>query len=70
MLGVTVSITSPARTVIECSRYRKKVGCDVALESRKDALQQRHTTVSELTRVAKACRISTVIKPYLEAVLA
>ena len=33
MLGVPVSITSPARTVVDCFRYRNKVGIDVAMEA-------------------------------------
>jgi predicted transcriptional regulator of viral defense system len=68
--GVTVRITSPARTVVDCFRYRNKLGLDVALEALKDAIQQRRTTVDAITRAAEFCRAGTVIKPYLEAVLA
>ena len=31
VLGVPIRLTSPARTVVDCFRYRKKIGLDVAL---------------------------------------
>ena len=67
--GVAVSITSPARTIVDCFRYRNKIGLDVALEALKDALRRRRATVSEITRAAQVCRVSTVVQPYLEATL-
>ena len=70
MLGVSVSITSPARTVVDCFRYRNKVGIDVAMEALRDAVRSRITTVSEIVRAAGVCRIRTVIGPYLEALSA
>ena len=67
MLGVPVSITSPARTVVDCFRYRNKVGLDVAMEALRDSVRDRIATVDEIWRAAEVCRISTVISPYLEA---
>ncbi len=69
MLGVPVSITSPARTVVDCFRYRNKFGLDTALEALRDALDQRLTTADEIMRAASVCRARTVLKPYVEAVL-
>jgi predicted transcriptional regulator of viral defense system len=65
--GVTIRITSPARTIVDCFRYRHKIGLDVALEALEDGLRDRKTTVSALTRAAEACRARTVIRPYLES---
>ena len=70
MLGVQVSITSPARTVVDCFRYRYKVGIDVAMEALRDAVRSRITTVDQISRAAEMCRIRTVIGPYLEALSA
>ena len=67
MLGVPVSITSPARTVVDCFRYRNKIGIDVALEALRDAVTSRKASVDEIGRAADVCRIRTVIRPYLEA---
>jgi predicted transcriptional regulator of viral defense system len=70
MQGVNVSITNPARTVVDCFRYRNKIGLDVALEALSDAVRSRKASVAEIDRAAEVCRISTVIAPYLTAILA
>lgn len=67
MLGVPVRITSPARTVVDCFRYRNKIGLDVALEALRDAVRSRKATVSEISRAADVCRARTVMREYLEA---
>lgn len=70
MQGVPVRITSPARTVIDCFRYRSKIGLDVAMEALRDAVRSRKAAIGEIDRAAEVCRISTVIAPYLEALSA
>jgi predicted transcriptional regulator of viral defense system len=70
MLGVTVSITSPARTVVDCFRYRNKVGLDVAIEALRDLVRSKGASIQEISRTAEVCRIRTVIGPYLEALSA
>lgn len=67
--GITVRITSPARTVVDCFRYRNKVGLDVALEVLKDALSSRKASVPEIMRAAEMCRARTVVLPYVEALV-
>lgn len=68
--GVRIAVTSPARTVVDCFRYRNKIGLDVALEALKDALQRQRVSVGDVIRLAKICRISSVIRPYIEGALA
>ena len=68
--GVHVRVTSPARTVVDCFRYRHKVGVDVALEALKESLRMRRVTVNQLVRVGQVGRVDRVMSPYLEAVLA
>ena len=66
-LGVPYRITSPARTVVDCFRYRNKFGLDIALEALDDALRSRVVTVDEIMRAADACRARTVMQSYLKA---
>ena len=66
-LGVPYRITSPARTVVDCFRYRNKFGLDVALEALHDVLRSRAATVGEIMRAAEACRARTVMRTYLES---
>ncbi len=68
VLGVPVRLTSPARTVVDCFRYRKKIGLDVALEALRHAVNSHTATLDEIARVAEVCRIQTVISPYLESI--
>jgi len=69
-LGVPFRITSPARTVVDCFRYRNKFGLDIALEALDDVLRSRTATVDEIMRAAEACRARTVLESYLDALLA
>jgi predicted transcriptional regulator of viral defense system len=68
--GVTVRVTNPARTVVDCFAYRNKVGLDVALEALRDCLRKKLATRDEIYRAAEVRRMKNVIRPYLEAVTA
>jgi predicted transcriptional regulator of viral defense system len=65
--GVTVRVTNPPRTVVDCFKYRNKIGLDVALEALRDCWQRKKTTMDELHRTAQAFRMSNVMRPYLES---
>jgi predicted transcriptional regulator of viral defense system len=65
--GVTVRVTNPARTVVDCFKYRNKIGLDVALEALRDCRRQKKATMDELYRVAQSRRMANVMRPYLEA---
>jgi len=66
--GVTVRVYSVAKTVVDCFRCRSLVGLDVALEALRDCREQRKCTPSDLWEMAVACRIGSVMRPYIEAV--
>ena len=70
VLGVPTRITNPARTVVDCFRYRNKLGLDIALEALRDVLRSAQASADDLTRTADACRALRVMQPYLDAVLA
>lgn len=65
--GVPVRIFTAAKTVADCFKFRNKIGLDVAIEALKDTLKRRKATVDEIERYARICRVSRVIRPYLEA---
>ena len=66
--GVRVTIYSPAKTVADCFKYRNKIGLDVAIEALRDCLRSRKCTRDQLWQYAKICRMTEVMRPYLEAV--
>jgi len=68
--GVVVRVYSVARTVVDCFRFRNKVGLDVAMEALIEARRSRRLDLTELDRVAKALRLNRVMRPYLEMLVA
>lgn len=68
--GVPVRITSPARTVVDCFRFRRLVGKDVAIEALRDALFDRKASVDQIWRAAEVCRAKSLVGPALEALVA
>ena len=64
--GVAVKIYNPAKTVADCFKFRHKIGLDVALEALKDCYVQDQCSIPELWHYAEICRMTTVMKPYLE----
>ena len=65
--GVPVRVYSAAKTVAYCFKFRNKIRLDVAIEALKDSLRQKKANVNEIYRYAKVCRVSNVIRPYMEA---
>ena len=65
--GVPVRVYSAAKTVADCFKFRNKIGLDVAIEALKDSLRQKKANINEIYRYAKVCRVSNVIRSYMEA---
>jgi hypothetical protein len=81
--GVPVRITSPAKTIADCFRYRRRVGLDVAIAALRDYLDRARgrttkgdrrsgsgTTaysVDALLGAARADRVLALMRPYVEA---
>src|SRR6478752_5520273 len=65
--GVRVKLTTPAKTVADCFRYRRHVGLDVALAALRDYLRKHRGGIDALVAAAKADRIYPFMRPYLEA---
>ena len=65
--GVVVRVYSPAKTVADSFKYRRKIGLDVALEALRDCWRKRRATMDQLWSAAEACRVANVMRPYLES---
>jgi predicted transcriptional regulator of viral defense system len=65
--GVKVRVTSVAKTVADCFKYRNKIGLDVALEALRDAWTARRMTSDEIWHSAQIDRVANVMRPYLES---
>lgn len=65
--GVSVRVTSVARTVADCFKFRNKIGLDVALEALQEAWRTKRVNMDELWRYATLCRVANVMRPYMES---
>ena len=68
--GVAVPIFEPAKTIVDCFRYRNKIGLDIALESLREGLRAKRVTPDQLWKFARSARVWTVMRPYVEAMVA
>ncbi len=65
--GADVRVYGAAKTVADCFKFRNKIGLDVALEALRQFRRRHRAGLDDLWRFAKVCRVTTVIRPYLEA---
>jgi predicted transcriptional regulator of viral defense system len=67
--GTQIRIYSPEKTIADCFKYRHKIGTDTAREALKLYLERRKKNLEALLEAAEVCRVSRVMRPYLEALL-
>lgn len=65
--GVTVRVTSPAKTVADGFKYRNKVGLEVTVEALRECLREKRFSRDTLHHFARICGVENVMRPYLEA---
>jgi predicted transcriptional regulator of viral defense system len=68
--GVPVKVFGVAKTVADCFRHRNKIGLSIAIEGLQEALRQRKATPADIARLAAIGGVSTIVRPYLEALTA
>ena len=68
--GIEVPIFEPAKTIVDCFRYRNKIGLDIALEGLHEGLRGRRVTPDQLWEFARTARVWSVMRPYVEAMVA
>jgi predicted transcriptional regulator of viral defense system len=65
--GVPVNVYSPEKSLVDCFKFRNKIGMDVVLEALKLYKTRKKVNIGALLRYAKICRVEKVMRPYLEA---
>jgi hypothetical protein len=66
--GMPLRIYSAARTVVDCFKFRNRLGLDVALEALRLARQRNRIQNRELLYFARLLRVEGTMTPYLQAV--
>ncbi len=67
--GVPVRVYDPAKTVVDCFKFRNKIGLEVALEALRAGWRERRFTMDQLWRYATICRMTNVMQPYLASLV-
>ena len=67
--GLTIQVYNPSKTIADCFKYRNKIGLDIALEALRDGWRSKKTSMDELWHYAKICRVSNIMRPYLETLV-
>jgi predicted transcriptional regulator of viral defense system len=66
--GTPLKIYSVARSVVDCFKFRNKLGLDVALEALRMARQRKLVQNRELLHYARLLRVENPMSPYLQAI--
>ena len=67
--GYNIKVYSLAKTIADCFKFRNKIGMDVARDALKVAVTEKGIRPKEIIQYAKTCRVNSIIKPILEAML-
>ena len=68
--GSSLRVYGIDKTIADCFKFRHKIGVGVALEALKEAWRQRKLSLDRVAHFAEVNRVSKVIQPYLETVVA
>ena len=64
---VSVLVTSIEKTIVDCFKYRNKIGLDIAIEALQEAWRSKRMSMDRIWEYATICRVSNVMRPYLES---
>jgi len=67
--GIDIRIYGPEKTLADCFKFRNRIGLDTAMEAVRFYRDRGDVRVDDLMRYASICRVSKIIRPYLEAIL-
>lgn len=66
--GMPLKIYCAARSVVDCFKFRNKIGLDIALEALRMARQRKRVQNRELLHYARLLRVENPMLPYLQAI--
>jgi len=64
-----IKVYSLAKTIADCFKFRNRIGVDIARDALKFAITEKGIKPKEIMEYAKICRVDSIIKPILEAML-
>lgn len=67
--GVDVQVYDPEKTLVDCFKFRNKIGMDIVQESMRLYRDRKLVNIPAILRFARICRVERPMRPYLEALL-
>ncbi len=67
--GYKIRIYNPAKTIADCFKFRNRIGVNIAREALKSGITEKKTDPKEIMKYARICRVSSIVKPILEALI-
>jgi predicted transcriptional regulator of viral defense system len=64
-----IQVYSPEKTLADCFKFRNTIGLDTAIEALKLYRDRRDMKIDEIMHFAKICRVTKIMRPYLEVLL-
>jgi predicted transcriptional regulator of viral defense system len=67
--GIPVRIYNQEKTLVDCFKFRNKLGMDVVLEAvKRYKSRNEKLKISDLLKYARICRVEKIMQPYLETI--
>ena len=67
--GHKIRVYNLAKTIADCFKFRNRIGVNVARDALKIAIAEKGITPQDIMKYAKICRVDSIIKPILEAMI-
>ena len=64
-----IKVYNLAKTIADCFKFRNRIGADVARDALKVAVTEKGIKPKEIIQYAKICRVDSIVKPILEAMI-
>ncbi len=66
--GLTFKIFDVEKTLVDCIKFRNKIGMDIVLEALKMYWRRGGTNINKLMKYAKLFRVEHILKPIMETI--
>ena len=67
--GFNINVYSIEKTLVDCFKYRNRIGMEIVLEALRDTIHNRKINIDKLWVIAGVCRMQKVMEPYLKIML-
>lgn len=67
--GFEIRIYCAEKSIADAFKFRNRIGTDIAVHALRRWRERSKPDIAELLRYARTCRVESVVRPYLEAML-